>query len=140
MKLPGDLDKFRKEFNELFKPLAEKFGAHIKLGTQTWGENEFTARLTVTDTSNLKEGQSPRDKKLEDDYKKHCEIYDLKPEWFGKSFIAQGKTLTIVGLKTRASKRPVVVKDEDGNGYVFPVESVKLRMNAVIANEINSIK
>ena len=136
MKIPGELDLFRKEFNEAVKPLAEKFGAHIKMGTQTYNGNEFTARLTVTDTSSLKEGQSPRDKKLEDDYKNHCQIFNLKPEWLGKSFSGQGKTLTIVGLKTRASKRPVVCKDEDGNGFVLPADSVKLRMNAKEANKV----
>ena len=135
MKLPGELDLFRKEFDKLVKPLGEKFGAHIKLGTQTWNENEFTARLTVTDTSNLKEGQSPRDKKLEDDYKNHCQIFDLKPEWLGQSFQAQGMTLTIVGLKTRASKNPVVCNSDNGKGYIFPADSIKLRMNAVEANK-----
>ena len=140
MKIPGELDAFRKEFNELVKPLAEKFGAHIKLGTQTYNGNEFTARLTVTDTGSLKDGQSPRDKKLEDDYKNHCQIFDLKPEWLGKSFITQGGEFTIVGLKTRASKNPVVVKSKNGSGYVFNADSIRLRMNAVEANEINSIK
>ena len=135
MKIPGELDLFRKEFNEAVKPLAEKFGAHIKMGTQTYNGNEFTARLTVTDTSSLKEGQSPRDKKLEDDYKNHCQIFNLKPEWLGKSFSGQGKTLTIVGLKTRASKRPVVCKGKN-NAYVFPADSIRLRMNAKEANKV----
>ena len=135
MEIPGELDLFRKEFNELVKPLAEKFGAHIKLGTMSYGDQEFTARLTVSDTSNLKKGQSPKDKKLEEDYKKHCKIYDLKPEWLGQSFIAQGEEVTIVGLKTRASKRPVVCRGKN-NTYVFPADSIRLRMNAKEANKV----
>jgi len=131
---PGNLRHFRVEFVEAMVALEEKYGLKIELGNITYDNNEFRGRLTCSDTSNLEKGQSPRDKKLEEDYKNHCQVFGLKPEWLGQTFISNGEKMTIVGLKTRASKRPVVVNNENGGGYVFPADSVKLRMNAVKAN------
>jgi hypothetical protein len=56
--------------------------------------------------------------------------FNLKPEWFGKSFKIPGDgTFTIIGIKPRKPKNAVSArKEEDGKTYVMPPRLVIAHM------------
>jgi hypothetical protein len=58
-------------------------------------------------------------------FKQLASIYGLRPEDLGRTVTHQGQPLTVAGLKTGASKRPILLEGADGRRIVAPVELVK---------------
>jgi hypothetical protein len=44
-------------------------------------------------------------------YTSFCSMFDMKPEWLGRTFENRGKTYTISGLNIRSKKFPVLTKE-----------------------------
>ena len=63
-----------------------------------------------------------------DAFREHAELFDLKPDWLGKSFEKDGATYTITGLNMRAQKMPVLARRADGRSWKFAVATVKALM------------
>ena len=69
-------------------------------------------------------------------FERYAEQYELKPEWLGQRFAIvagkrRGKMMEIIGLRPRATKRPVVCRQvSTGTTFVLPAEAVKAYMEA----------
>lgn len=55
-------------------------------------------------------------------FKQFAPVYGLRPEDLGRTVTHQGRPLTVAGLKTRASKWPVLLEGADGRRIAAPVE------------------
>lgn len=53
----------------------------------------------------------------------YCELFGLKPEHFGATFMSRGVTYTIVGLELKRRKYPIRAIGDDGKELLF-AESV----------------
>ena len=109
------LQTFRVDFAEAVAALETQYHCKIALGNITYDAQSFRSKLEVV----MQNEDGLIESKERIDYKSHCRLFDLKPEWLGRSFAINDKTWTVVGLKPRATKRPVVVQAADGKEYVF---------------------
>lgn len=68
-----------------------------------------------------------------EEFKKYAHLYDLKAEDLGRTFDARGEKLTIVGLRARAQKYPILVRKTNGDVVCMRSTDVaeKLRKAAV---------
>jgi hypothetical protein len=139
MKIPGELDLFRKELEEALKPIEEKHSVALDVGAFSYNREgtSFTCKLTTANVTAETKDLSATQIKQRAAYKESAVLYGLKPEWLDQEFEGQGQTFKIIGLNRRASKRPVSCTSQ-GKEYGFPTESIKLRMNAVEANKKNA--
>jgi hypothetical protein len=58
------------------------------------------------------------------DFKVNAFIFGLKPEDLYRSFQMGGKSFKVVGLRTRATAKPILC-ESNGKQYIFPAETVK---------------
>ena len=116
----AQLEEFRKDIQEQLQIVELKHGCKIKMGNITYGEFNFTSKIEVEvpNSDGIIETKEARD------YKTHCFLFDLDPEWLGQNFSHQGKEWKVVGLKTRARKMPVEVEGEDGQLYKFTAAAI----------------
>jgi hypothetical protein len=139
MNIPGELDLFRKELEATLKPLEEKYNVKLDLGGFSYNREgtTFSSKMTAANVTEETKGLSAPQIKQRAAFIERAVLYGLKPEWLDQEFQGQGQTFKIIGLNTRASKRPVSCTSQ-GKEYGFPTDSIKLRMNAVEANKKNA--
>jgi len=117
----GNFKEFRVDFAEAMKAVEEKHGLKIGIGNISYNATQFTSKITVVESDGT--DRSVEDIKYEDAYKKSCQLFGLELEWLGAEFEGQGKSFKVIGLNTRASKRPVVCSCA-GQQYVFPADTI----------------
>ena len=111
------------EVNKALSEVGRKLGINIqKTGGGRFGSSNFTFKV---ECSLVGEDGAVKSKEVES-FKKYASMYGLKPEHFGMPFTTfGGKTYTICGLNTKASKNPIHAKNSKGKTYIFPAEEVK---------------
>lgn len=127
------LSTLRPEIEAAVQAVAKKHGVIINSGSGTFSPDIGTAtlRLDIAIAGGAEDGTKAKDIKAAADWDAYAHTFGLKPEWKGKSFASGGHTYTIVGLEPRRHTRPVVAKRADGKSFIFPVDSVCLRMATV---------
>jgi len=58
-------------------------------------------------------------------FKESAHLFGLRKEDLGRTFIYQGRTYRIAGLKCRNTKYPILCVDEEGADYTFTPEMVQ---------------
>ena len=115
----SELKTFRVDFDKAVTELAKKYDVKIGLGSISYGDHEFTSRLTVTRNSI---GGVNTDKI---DFENYCILYGLEKTDFGKSFTMRGEIYTIIGLNLKARKSPIKLSCANGKTYKADSETVK---------------
>lgn len=100
---PANLKKFRADFENTVKSLEKEYEVSINLGNMRYSKTDFKATLSVENPANGAEEEAAAQARFE----LYAEIYDVKPEWFGKTFLYQGKTYRVAGLNMRRPKWPI---------------------------------
>tara|TARA_X000001388_G_C2213035_1_gene115946 strand:+ start:381 stop:803 length:423 start_codon:yes stop_codon:yes gene_type:complete len=121
-----NLEQLRKAINNSLGLIGRTFGIEITLGSVSYQKHNFTGKLIA----NLESKDGELFTKQAIDYKAFHEDYGLEKEWLGQSFDSRGKTYTVVGLNTKASKYPVICECA-GKEYCVPVQSVRLGFKGV---------
>jgi hypothetical protein len=111
--------EFRQETEKALQELAKKFGVNIHAGSISYTDNNFTLKLEVT----KKEIEGKSFEQVE--FEKNCWMCGLKPEDYKKQFTLNGKVYSIVAIKPRATKMPIVATRPDGSRYKFSEDTVK---------------
>ena len=123
----NSLRTFRTDFAEAVENLEKQYGVSIELAGIRYSSDSFHGKVTV---SNISGSVKVADMVLPDAAKREFELfahaYGLTADMFGKTFVAKGKTLTIVGINRRASKNCVMLKDAAGSEYHCSADMVKL--------------
>jgi hypothetical protein len=113
-------DSFRKETEQAMQQIAEKYGVNIHCGKIKYSDIKFD--LTITASKKEVNGKSVE----QIEFEKVATLYGFVPNDFGKSFTWKGNTYRIVGIKTRASKMPIICECTDGKRYKFAEDVKKL--------------
>ena len=121
-----NLKELKKAINNSLGLIGRTFGIEITLGSVSYQKYNFTGKLIA----NLESKDGELFTKQAIDYKAFHEDYGLEKEWLGQSFDSRGKTYTVVGLNTKASKYPVIC-EHAGKEYCVPVQSVRLGFKGV---------
>jgi len=112
----GNVKKVLDDIDEAVKAVGEKWGLSIKLTSTSFNDAGFRTKI---DAGIVGEGGvNKADEKLWRDF---ATLNGLDPDAFGKTFTYGGKTFTIVGVKTKSSKYPIIGLNGDGKRYKFPI-------------------
>lgn len=102
--------------------VGEAFGVEFKAGRGQFSPTQFTFRLHVTIA-----GAEPQEAQ---DFRQYADLYGLKPDDLGRTFLDRNRRFTIVGLLPRSQRYPVLAQNDRGTRYKFPVEAVKAGFNS----------
>lgn len=108
------LKEFRKDLDEIIKPLEEKYGVTIDLGSISFSDIEFSTKINVK--NNEINGKSVEQYEFE----KVCHLYGFKPEDYGKEFKQKDETFKFVGFNINSPKYKYKCVNEKGIAYKFP--------------------
>lgn len=108
--------------------IAAKHGLEVKPGRAKYGMTNGSCTVEFATVSEDGVVQT----KEADAYAQLCELFGLKFEWLNTEVMISGRPMTIVGLKSRSSKRPILVKDAQGKMFVVDADTI-LRMKDPMA-------
>ena len=103
--------------SDALKKVGEAFGVEFKLGGGRFSPTHYGCRLDVTIA-----GAEPQEAQ---DFRQYADMFGLKPDDLGRTFLDRGRRFTIVGLLPRSRSYPVLAQNDRGTRYKFPVEAVK---------------
>ena len=116
---------FRRDFKHAMKALEEKHNVSIDMGSITYNEVKFTSKMEVISKEGVEEGTSGAQITWDAD----CSQFGLKAEHFGKRVkLNDGTPATIVGMKARSYKYPIIVEASNGKRYKMNSSSVKKQL------------
>lgn len=95
---------FRQDVEAALQGVAGKYGIQITAGSISYDQTAFTCRLEAARLGDDGVAQTQE----REDFKRFAETFGLKPGWLDRSFSAMGDTWTIIGLKFRSKKYPVL--------------------------------
>ena len=116
-----NIRQINSEIESAIKSIAEKYGLEVKLGSTRFTNSNFTTKLQV---ATVGEGGITMSKEATD-FNRYKTILGINME-LGQEFQRSGKTFTIVGLKPRSKKYPILAKCSDGKTYKLPVDLVNM--------------
>jgi hypothetical protein len=105
--------------------IAERHGIKIEMGRGSFSANAFTLKVegavvTSDGTAMTREAEA---------FRQLASLYGLRPEDLGRSIPFQGGTANIIGLKSRASRMPIVLQDENGKTWKTSAENVQFLLS-----------
>ena len=116
-----NIRQINSELEAALKQVAEKYGLEVKLGNTRFTSDNFTTKVQV---ATVGEGGITMSKEATD-FNRYKTILGINME-LGQEFQRSGKTFTIVGLKPRSKKYPILAKCSDGKTYKLPVDLVNM--------------
>lgn len=93
----------------------------IYVGNATFTGNNITFKLEV---STLNQDGSVNTKESES-FRRFASSYELNPDDLGRTFQFGEKTYTIIGMKPRSRKYPILCEN-NGKTYKFPASTVRM--------------
>lgn len=109
------------EMEAALKAIANKYGVEVSMGSTRFTGANFTTKVQV---ATVAEGGITMSKEATD-FNRYKTILGINME-LGNEFERSGKTYTIVGLKPRSKKYPILAKCSDGKTYKLPVSLVNM--------------
>lgn len=116
-----NIRQINSELEAALKQVAEKYGLEVKLGNTRFTGDNFSTKVQVATVGESGITMS----KEATDFNRYKTILGINME-LGQEFQRSGKTFTIVGLKPRSKKYPILAKCSDGKTYKLPVDLVNM--------------
>jgi hypothetical protein len=102
--------------------IAEEHNLSIRPGTHRFSDSNATLKFELMDVTASGDVLTPEAQ----EWKRSANRYGFQPEDLGGTFVCNGETFEIAGLKTRRPKYPVSGKNlKTGRMHKFPVASVR---------------
>jgi hypothetical protein len=124
------------EAERVLKEYFESRGITVEPARGSYGDGYAELKFRFTNASS---DGAPAGSEAEA-FRLYASTFGLKPEDLGRSVQQGGKTLTIVGLRSRAPRKPLVLKGEDGKTYIAAVEGIKAILRLQDAKEAANLK
>lgn len=110
----------REAVREALKSVEEEFEVDIEFGNGRFSSGSFGFKIDINTRDENGEKQNAKEK----EFKLYAKSFGLEPDDFGKTFNDRGKLYTIVGIKPRSYKVPVLAKNLKGKVYKFPADVI----------------
>jgi len=107
----ANLREVREVINAALTDALSELGLTADIGNIKYGEADFNCKLTVSCGSDADAAQREWDK--------YAPMLGLTSEDFGKTFSQDGKLFTVVGIKPKSPKFPIIAMDASGTRYKF---------------------
>lgn len=101
----------RNDLETALKTIESKHGIKLGIGSISFSSNSFRTRLEAT-TQGSSQVDSPV--KYQNNFKKHCYLYGLKPSDLGRSF-DNGRYMVVGMMNPNAKSGQIIVKDTKNN-------------------------
>ena len=109
----SNVKTLRTEIDAAMQKIAEKHGLEISLGNLSFNSSKINAsKMSIRAIGAVSQADLM--------YSKQC---GFKGNAYGETFIHEGETFTIKGLKPK-NKRQIIADGNQGNSYVFPKQMV----------------
>ena len=118
----------REYLNKVLSENPNELGVKIEVGSISFGLSNANIKMNVSDIAENGEAIT-RDA---EDFTLSARQYGLDPEWLNQTFEYNGIEHKIVGLRSRARKKPVLV-EASGKTYIFGADLVRLNMDRKVA-------
>tara|TARA_Y100000034_G_scaffold44047_2_gene53987 strand:- start:492 stop:869 length:378 start_codon:yes stop_codon:yes gene_type:complete len=115
------LRELREEMADALAGVARKFDVSIEVGTASFQSTNATFKVHVV-PNNADGSESSIDG---ENFKRHAASFGFQPTDLGRKFHSMGTFYTIVGLKPKSWKRPILATDSRGKTYKFTAETAK---------------
>lgn len=116
---------FRKDFEKAVQQVESKYNLKISIGSIRYDSSQFTSRLTAVHLSDEVDPDNKKDvqKAL---FEANCDKMwpPIPKELYGKKFTHSGTTFTVIGVKPRSKKYPIIAENKNGTSYKFTLDAV----------------
>ena len=124
-----NLDTLRKEIDDALAPIAARHGIQLHAGRITYAADN--ARITLEAAVVTPDGMVLSREATA--FRELAHLYGLQPSDLGRTFTLSGTEYTIVGLRTRATRAPILARTSDGKLVGFPAEPLVEKLKRVTA-------
>lgn len=109
-----EFTELRKDMGEALKPLAEKYGIHIKVGKISYSNTDATIKVEIAK-------KDPDGKSMEQaEFERLCSIYGFEPKDYLMSFTDGGRNFVLIGFNPNARSMPYLGREsKTGKLYKF---------------------
>lgn len=113
--------------------VGKDLGVGLAVGSGSFRSNEGHFRLNVVTASPNGVVESPERKA----WSLHCAGYGFTPEDLDKTFVSQGRTFKIRGIKTSRPSYPISAdRMPDGKGFKFTAEQVLSALGRTVPDHV----
>ena len=112
-----NLKALRADIDRAVNDALGKYGLTAELGNISFTATDFNAKIKVSCGSS--EDAARRE------FEKYAPRFGLDPDDFGTSFRQGGTIFTVVGIKPKSHKYPVLAANKRGTVYKFAASDVK---------------
>lgn len=112
----ANLQQIRADIATALAAVEKKHGMTLKLGNIKFNDGYFYGKMEAT-----KIGGESKEATF---FKANAKFYGIQPDALGKTITSNGKTFTIVGMKSNSVNKPVLVKDATGTTFKMRKEFV----------------
>ncbi len=128
------LEVIRKDMKLALSMVESTHNLEFDIGKITYGSHTFRVSLEAAIGKDGEEANLARTK-----WDKECYAFGLTRADFGKKFISfNGTIYTIVDIRPRATKRPIVAENDEGTSFIFRAEQVKTGLERMKPKEVTS--
>ena len=129
-----DFANIRAELASALAAVEEKFGIKLSVGSITFSDNEFSAKLVglagaAASAATSQDGEPKVNAKWVSDFMKYARSFGFAPSDLGREFKINGRNVKLVGSRSRANL-PLVVQTASGSFSAMSVETVKSALRA----------
>ncbi len=122
------LIKLDQEIQKALNEVAARHGISIKSsggGKFSTTNAELKVRISVVRNGQVLSAE-------EENFKRFCSSYGLKPEHLGRVFPLRGDSYTVIGLNVRNYKLPILAKNNtSGMIYKFTPQTILQKLNQI---------
>jgi hypothetical protein len=98
------VDNMRNELNDVLKRYGSHVGVKFEIGRITYDNDSFRTSIKAFNTADGVDS-----KKVE--FAKNCRKFGIPQDWYGKNIIVDGVEHRIIGVRPRARKYPILLKN-----------------------------
>lgn len=121
-----NLKEIREQIEQALLSVSQKYKIAFKVGSMTFSDNEFRAKLEAVIQSSNSSGMSVKQIQALENVKKYGFMFNIKETDLGKTFTSNGDTFKFVGIMPNRPKFPILGEDvNNGKLYKFNEEIVK---------------
>lgn len=116
------LQAVRRDIDKALAIVGKHHDLAINLGNITYTGSSFKGKIEAISTEESKTGLATDFDQLA--FNKHCAMFGLTPQMFGRAFRNVNGYYEICGIKPQNTKYPIIAKNRMGKKFKFTSEAV----------------
>jgi len=120
-----ECERIRDAVDAALKETGERLGMTFRAGNMSYDPDGLSVTIKLAGSVDGEDGEAVDP--MVQEFKRHCDQFDLRPDHLGKEIKLEGTTFRIVGLKPRSPKFPIIgQRVSDGKRFKLPLKGVQI--------------